>query len=207
MHPNPDFRKIPDNENLAFARERAFGTLSINAEPAPLLAHIPFVLNDAGTFVDLHLVRSNPIIRLLKQPMPAVISILGPDSYISPDWYGVQNQVPTWNYIAVHLRGTLSLLPQSDLEGILERLSNQFETRLAPKPIWTRAKMDQELLTKRMRMIVPLRLQIDDIQGTWKLAQNKPDSARIGSADAVATDGIGHETSTLAKYMRNPPNS
>lgn len=207
MHPNPDFRKIPDNENLAFARERAFGTLSINAEPAPLLAHIPFVLNDAGTFVDLHLVRSNPIIRLLKQPMPAVISILGPDSYISPDWYGVQNQVPTWNYIAVHLRGSLSLLPQSDLEGILERLSNQFETRLAPKPIWTRAKMDQELLTKRMRMIVPLRLQIDDIQGTWKLAQNKPDSARIGSADAVASDGIGHETSTLAKYMRNPPNS
>ncbi len=205
MHPNRIFRDTPDGKNIAFARERAFGTLSLNAENGPLLAHIPFVLNEDGTGLDLHLVRSNPIVNLLETPQNAVLSIMGPDSYISPDWYESPDQVPTWNYIAVQLRGTLSLLPQSDLGGILDQLSDQFETRLAPKPAWTSHKMDQDILAKRMKMIVPLRLNINDIQSTWKLGQNKPDQARKLSAEQVAKNSLGYETQLLAALMKNPP--
>ncbi|MGR3290529.1 MAG: FMN-binding negative transcriptional regulator [Paracoccaceae bacterium] len=205
MHPNPVFRSESEKTNLSFARNRAFGTLCISAEPVPQLAHVPFTINDAGTEVELHLVRSNPITRSITSSVPAVISVLGPDSYISPDWYGVPDQVPTWNYVAVHLRGTLSLLPGDELPGILDRLTAQFENQLKPKPVWTRDKISTDALGRMMRMIVPFRMLIDDVQGTWKLAQNKPDSARAGAAASVAVDGIGHEIKSLANLMRDIP--
>ena len=101
MHPNPIFRKESHERNLGFVQHRSFGALSINADPVPLLAHIPFQLTDDGTYLEAHLVRSNPIARALRDgERDAVIAVTGPDGYISPDWYGVENQVPTWNYVA-----------------------------------------------------------------------------------------------------------
>ena len=146
--------------------------------------------------------RSNPIARALTTSQPALLTVSGPDGYISPDWYGEDGQVPTWNYIAVHLRGQLQLLPQDDLRGVLERVSDEFETRLAPKPIWKIDKLSMDALDKMMRMIIPIRLDITSIDSTRKLGQNKPDSARLGAADGLATSNIGSELSALAQMMR-----
>lgn len=55
-----------------------------------------------------------------------------------------------------------------------------------------------------MRMIVPFTMSIDDAQGTWKLGQNKPDAARLGAADRVASHGIGEALELLADLMRDP---
>ncbi|MDE3122608.1 MAG: FMN-binding negative transcriptional regulator [Paracoccaceae bacterium] len=186
MHPNPAFRQTPISDNLAFAADRGFGTLCVNAPAGPLLSHVPFLLDGAGAEADLHLVRSNPIVALLKDPQPAVIAVTGPEGYISPDWYGVPDQVPTWNYVAVHLRGSLALLPDADLRPMLDRLSAEFEARLLPKTPWTSDKMTPGVMERMMRMIVPCRLTITDVQGTWKLSQNKPDAARFGAAEGVA---------------------
>lgn len=121
---------------------------------------------------------------------------------ISPDWYGTDGLVPTWNYLAVHIRGQLQLLPQDDILGVIERLPDEFESRLAPKPIWKTDKVPAEALAKMMRMIVPIRLDITSIDSTRKLGQNKPDSARAGAADGLETSNIGSERSTLAQMMR-----
>ena len=87
MHPNPAFRQDPREKNLAFARARGFGILSVNGPEGPLAAHIPFLLNDDASFAELHLARSNPIARATL-PAPALLAVAGPDAYISPDWYG-----------------------------------------------------------------------------------------------------------------------
>lgn len=205
MHPNPVFRKNSDAANIEFAASRGFGTLAINADPAPLLAHVPFIIDRDASTLNLHLVRSNPIVKLLKTPQPAVLSVTGPDSYISPDWYGTPDRVPTWNYVAVHLRGTLSLVAQHELADHLDELTARFEACLAPKPPWLATKLDPSKRKKMMRMIVPARLQITDIHGTWKLGQNKPVSARLSAAKGVVAGGIGHETQALATLMRDPP--
>lgn len=199
MHPNPAFRQDGTDRHLAFARDRAFGTLSVNAEGGPLLGHIPFLLADDGHSADLHLVRSNPIARL--GAVDAVIAVHGPDGYISPDWYGVDNQVPTWNYVAVHLRGRLEPQPHDTLIDLLTRQSAAFEARLDPKPPWMPHKMSEDALNRMMRMIAPFRLTITDVQGTWKLNQNKETAARLGAADSVE-DGLGQQLSELADLMR-----
>ncbi|WP_298805578.1 FMN-binding negative transcriptional regulator [uncultured Lentibacter sp.] len=205
MHPNPAFRTAETVENLAFARAQSFGLLSLSTEGAPLVSHIPFQLSQDGTQAELHLVRSTEITRALTAPAPARLIIQGPHSYISPDWYGLPDQVPTWNYVAVHLTGTLERLPDTALEGVLARLSAQFEARLAPKPAWRMDKMTPDVLAKMMRQIVPFRLLIETVEGTWKLGQNKPDAARLGGADGAAEAGLGLETAALAALMRSPP--
>ncbi|RYH01685.1 FMN-binding negative transcriptional regulator [Salipiger sp. IMCC34102] len=201
MHPNPAFRGTDAQRSLAFARDRAFGTLCVNGDPVPHLAHVPFLLAENGKSADLHLVRSNPIARL--GMVPARLAVAGPDAYVSPDWYGLPDQVPTWNYVAVHLTGTLHPLSPDALRDLLDRETEHFEARLPKRP-WTTTKMTPLVLERMMRQIVPVRLAITDVDSTWKLGQNKPEAARRAAADRIA-DGHGQALDDLARLMRTPP--
>ncbi len=200
MHPNPAFRQAAADQNLSFARERGFGVLSVNGEAGPLLSHIPFLLAGDGKNADLHLVRSNPIARLGE--VEAVIAVSGPDGYVSPDWYGTDDQVPTWNYVAVHLRGRLEPLPHSGMLDMLDRQSAAYERRLLPKAPWTTSKMTPDALKRMLRQILPFRLHIREVTGTWKLNQNKSDDARRKAAQEMA-GGMGSELDLLAEWMRD----
>ena len=202
MHPNPVYHSADRQQNLDFARDRGFGVLALAGDGAPLLAHVPFVIAPDGESLELHLMRSNPMARALDRPKPAVLAISGPDGYVSPDWYGIADQVPTWNYVAVHLTGTLEPRPEAELRGLLDRLSATFEERLLPKPPWDSAKMDAGALARLMRMIVPARMRIEAVAGTWKLSQNKAGAVRLRAADHMAAQGIGAGTGDLAALMR-----
>lgn len=204
MHPNPSFRSTETTQSLAFARERGFGVIALSTDTAPLISHVPFLLSEDAAHADLHLVRSNPMARALREATPARLAVTGPDSYVSPDWYGIDDQVPTWNYIAVHLTGTLSPLPQDDLPDLLDQLSEHFEAQLLPKPPWTRDKMNPEAFDRMLRMIQPFRLQIDDVQSTWKLGQNKPVEARHAAARHMASQSVGSHTGEIAAMMQSP---
>lgn len=202
MHPNPTFRKETDARNLAFARDRGFGMLAVAGTGAPMLSHVPFLLAEDGAQAELHLVRSNPIARACKGATAARIAVSGPDSYVSPDWYGAEDQVPTWNYVAVHLIGHLEPLSSEALWDLLDRQSALFEEKLAPKPPWSTAKMSAGIMDRMLRAIAPFRLVIESIEGTWKLNQNKPDDVRRAAADGVAAYGLGQELALLSALMR-----
>jgi transcriptional regulator len=205
MHPNPAFRQADAARNLAFAAERGFGLLTL-ADPEggfPLAAHVPFVITEGGE-VEMHLVRSNPVARAVSEaPRPALLVVSGPDGYVSPEWYGAPDQVPTWNYVAVHLRGSLALAPHAGLRAHLDRLAARFEDPL-PHPSWTADKMDPEVRARMERAILPARLAIERIDGTWKLNQNKPEAARLGAAEKVIASS-GSELRALSALMTSPP--
>ena len=205
MHPNPAFRQETTAHNIEFARESGFGMLAASGADAPLLSHIPFLLSPDGMLAEFHLVRSNPIAAALKSgPLPARLAVLGPHGYVSPDWYGIDDQVPTWNYAAVHLTGEVRLGDDDTLRDLLDRQSAHFESRLAPKPEWTTAKMAPDALSRMMRQIVPCRMDVSQIDGTWKFSQNKPGSARLAAADHMEGYGYGSEIRLLAAMMRAP---
>ena len=54
-----------------------------------------------------------------------------------------------------------------------------------------------------MRMIVPFRLTVTGVDGTWKLGQNKPDAVRLSAAEEMAQNGIGSEITKVARMMRD----
>lgn len=208
MHPNPAFRQTPAADNLHFARHRGFGVLSVNGAEGPLAAHVPFLLSADGTSAELHLARSNPIARA-QMPAAAVLILSGPDAYVSPDWYGpheaVPDQVPTWNYVAVHLRGTLSPLPPEALRPHLDALSAEHEGRIAGKAPWTSSKMSDGAMERMMRMVLPFRLSVTATDGTWKLNQNKTPEIRARAAAALAAGDS--DAAALAALIRALPDA
>ena len=203
MHPNRVFRREPPESALELARGRGFGVFTVAGPEGVVAAHAPFVL-DGERRVLAHLVRANLLARHLGNgPARALLIVSGPDGYVSPDWYGESQLVPTWNYVAVHLRGELRLLDDAALRPILERLSATFESRLAPKPPWKTNKVDDGLLARMMRQIIPIELSVDTVDSTFKLNQNRSDLARAGAAAALAVGGTpGMETRALAARMQ-----
>lgn len=206
MHPNPAFRGAEAAQNLAFAKERGFGVLTLAGPDGPVASHLPFVMDEAKGVLSAHIVKSNPIWRILRAgAAPALMVVSGPDGYVSPDWYGEPEQVPTWNYVAVHLSGSLRLLDDEVMRPHVDALSSEFEARLAPKPVWTAEKMSEEALTRMMRMLAPIELAVEAIEGTWKLNQNKSEAARRGAAASIGTSPIGTNLTELAAHMADPP--
>lgn len=204
MHTNPAFRPDAEARARADAADRAFGVLTVVGPDGILASHVPIIVGER--VVSAHLVRSNPIARLLRDgPVSALFVVSGPDGYISPDWYEEDDLVPTWNYVAIHLRGTLTAQPPEALRPHLEALSATLEAHLLPKKPWTMDKNRPETLDKLMRTLVPVEMTIDTVESTYKLNQNRSDTARGSAADKVAMAPLGHEAQALAAMMRDPP--
>lgn len=201
MHPNPAFRRVDARQSLDLVRARSFGILVAQSADGPLASHIPFLLSDDGSVVEFHLVRNSAMARAIAKGAAVRLIVEGPEGYISPDWYGVADQVPTWNYVAVHLVGDARLTPEDGFRDLLDRLSAHFEARLLPKKPWTSDKMTEGVMKRMMRGIVPCAMQVSDLQSTWKLGQNKTEDVRAGAAAGLEGQG----NTDLAKLMRNPP--
>ena len=181
MHPSRAFVWDDRDAMLAFAAETSFCTI---AADGPLIAHAPVVVSGPDR-LRFHLSRSNRAAAAFDGKR-AILSFLGPEAYVSPDWYGSADQVPTWNYLAVEAEGPLRRLDEAELSDLLDTLSAEHERRLAPKPDWTRAKMSPGRFEAMLKAIVGFEMDIEALRGTRKLGQNKAESERHGAADGLA---------------------
>lgn len=122
MHPSKSYRSTPEEVNLVFAERRGFGVWVISGKPeadnnAPVISTAPFYMThsnkeDEYPIVKAHFMKDNPIVQRLRDEPDTVINctiiVSGPDGYVSPDWYDLNDQVPTWDYVTVHLKGIFS---------------------------------------------------------------------------------------------------
>lgn len=200
MHPAPAFHVADQARLLARLAERPFVTIAASPDGRPRIAHAPVVVRRLpdGLAIDFHLSRSNALAPFLAEGFRAVLASLGPDAYISPDWYGSADQVPTWNYLSVEAEGPVAILDDAGLIAQLDALSAQEEARLAPKLPWTRAKMTPGVVDRMVRGIVGARLTVERLEGISKLGQNKSAADRAG---AIA--GLGDHP--VARLMENGP--
>ncbi len=137
--------------------------------------HIPFVLDrERGPLGALraHFARNNPLSQL-EEGAEIMVVFQGPHSYITPEDYVTPIHFPTWCYSAVHAYGKLRWLAGEELDRQLERLIANQEARFAPRAPWTLARAPEDLYQEFRRMIVGLELVIEDLQGCFKLNQNK----------------------------------
>ncbi|MBB6123878.1 FMN-binding negative transcriptional regulator [Sphingobium subterraneum] len=203
MHPDAAFRWDDLASLTDFVSVHSFGMLFASTPEGPRVAHVPVTWLDERRDemrLGFHLSRNNGLVRHLEGSR-ALFVANGPHGYVSPDWYNAADQVPTWNYVSVELEGSVSTLPPDDLPLLLDRLSGENEARLAPKPSWTRARMDTEKFTRMLGGIVGYELRVDQWRGTRKLGQNKPVALRTSVADAL--EAVGNDA--LAALMREGP--
>lgn len=199
MHPNAAFRWDDRDAMRAFAAEIGFGMLFLTTPDGPRVAHVPFVFLDEDR-IAFHLARGNAITKYL-DGAETLFVVNGPDGYISPDWYGIDDQVPTWNYVALELQGMARKMDEAALIAQADVLSETNERRLLPKPMWTRDKMPDGLFDKMLRGITGFELEITAWRSTVKLGQNKSIEVRMAAADGAEVAG----NRAIAHLMRNLP--
>ena len=199
MHPHPDFRWEDRAELRGFAEQIGFGALFAATPDGPRVAHLPVVFL-GETQLGFHIARGNGIVRHL-DGQTALFVVQGPDAYISPDWYGLPDQVPTWNYLSVELEGTVRKMGRDALIAQVDLLSAAHEGGLAPKAPWTRDKMTPGYFERLLGGITGFTMDITGWRGTKKLGQNKHEAARAAVAEAL--DARGQRA--MAHLMREMP--
>lgn len=184
MHPNRTFQWTDEAEMLAFVAQVSFATICVDG---PALVHAPVLVAGPDRLL-FHVARGNRAAARLEGAR-AIASVLGPDSYVSPDWYGTADQVPTWNYLAVEAEGPLRRIGEEELVALLDGLGAAHEARLAPKPEWTRGKMTPGRFEGLLKAITGFEMRIEALRGTRKLGQHKRPGERERVADALAELG------------------
>jgi transcriptional regulator len=189
----PSFYAITEpSESLAIAAERRFGVVIAADGGVPEAAHVPFVLDTAASdrpCLRFHLARGNGLLGPIAAGARLLMVVSGPDCYVSPDWYRAEDQVPTWNYVAVHLGGHGRILDAGELSDQVDALSAMNEARLAPKRPWTSAKMTPRRREGMLRAIVGVEMTVETVEGKRKLSQNKSTADRAGVVDALRARG------------------
>ena len=156
-----------------FMRQFSFATLVTHHEGAPYASHLPFLLAEThGPLGALraHTASKNPQWRDLAAGQQALVIFLGPHSYVSPSWYRKRQNVPTWNYTAVHAYGTARILsPQETLQSLLD-LAHLHEA--GNEPAWSFNPQDS-WIRDMLSEIVGFEISIDRLEGKFKLSQNR----------------------------------
>jgi transcriptional regulator len=181
-------------QQLDLIERFSFGALTTVTAGRIRTSHIPFLLDrGAKPALSAHLERANPHWAELAGATDLLVSFVGPHAYISPTWYGSPNQVPTWNYMAIEVRGRVQMLEdQAQRLDLVDRLSALHERNL-PEP-WRTDKLDAERRNVLLDAIVAFRIDIDSIEAKAKLGQNRsPAEIRSAAGQLIRRDSRSAE--------------
>lgn len=188
MYAQPAFR-THQAVALAFAAARGFGLVTACDGGRPVASPLPFLLIEKDgemPRVQFHVARGNPLAALAERGGTWLVAVQGPDTYISPDWYASEEQVPTWLYETVHLSGPVSVIPPAHMPAHLDALSAKFESWLKPKPPWTMEKVSPGRRDMLLKLIVGMEMKVESVEGSFKLNQHKSDADNVSVARALA---------------------
>ncbi len=184
-----------------FIEQNSFGLLVSQVDGLPFAAHLPFLLDrSAGPHGSLvgHMARANPQGPQIEgQTVLAVFS--GPHAYISPTWYEAENVVPTWNYAAVHVYGRARVI--EDREGLLaivQRSVAFYESGMA-RP-WT-VDPSSVFIERMLGQIIGFHIEIERLEGKWKMNQNHPVERRERVIRALREKG-GQDAEAVAEMVQ-----
>lgn len=171
------FAKTDPGTLKAFIAGHPFATLVTGAGEEPKVSHIPmYCVEEAGAdYLVGHLARANDHWRSLDGAGRKSTAVFhGPHAYISAAWYGTRNVVPTWNYVAVHVTGTLRTVGDGELADMLDMMIRRHE---GDAGAFAR-NLDDQVRDALSKQIVGVKLAVDRMDGKWKLSQNKDAEAR-----------------------------
>ena len=189
-------------------RETRLVTLVTLGSEGMEASHVPILLDEEeGPFgvIRGHLARANPQWRRASAETPALVRFLGPDAYVSPNWYATKREtgkvVPTWNYLAIHAYGRVEFFEDAErLRAIVTSLTQRHEGR-REKP-WAVSDAPEDYIQAQLRGIIGFRLPIDRLEGKWKLSQNRPEADRRGVIEGLEGEG-GALESAIAQRMKD----
>ena len=165
------------NENTdavrAFIVENGFAVLVNRVGGRFWATHIPLILDKNENGQDIlfgHISKANNQWKEFERNEEVLAIFSGPDAYVSSSWYDHEN-VPTWNYLAVHVYGKIQIIEGEILKNRMRKLVDKYESNMQ-NPV-SIDRMSKDYVEKEMRGIVGFEIEITDIQAAMKLSQNR----------------------------------
>ena len=181
------FQEDDVNKLLAFMQANSFATLVSIAQGEPCASHIPLVatLKDNAITLTGHLAKPNPQWQAFDQAESLAI-FTGPHAYISPTLYEQRENVPTWNYIAVHAYGrpqplTLDKAPER-MAGMIDDMVNAYEATYEQH--WH--SLSEQYRSQMMNGIIGFEMAVTRLEGKYKLSQNRSKTDQENVAESLS---------------------
>jgi len=176
-------------------------TLVVMTSHGMVANHIPLLAEGDG-FIG-HVALANPLHHDVTPDMPALAIFTAADWYVSPNWYPSKAQthraVPTWNYSAVHVHGTLEFShAESEKRRVVSKLTTHFESQTNGAGGWRMGDAPGDFLKDKLANIVAFRLHVTRIEAKAKLNQNRSHDDVQGVAGEFEKRG----NAGLARAMR-----
>jgi transcriptional regulator len=186
MHPNPLFRSEDRALLEALIDEVGFGMVFMTTPDGPRVAHTPLLSTGDGA-IQFHLARGNGLTKWL-DGASALVTVNGPDAYVSPRWYADRATVPTWDYVALELEGRVRRMDADGLEALLHSLIARHEGRLGGEQ-WRAEETPPDMWRKLFGGIVGFEMEVLAWRPTLKLSQNKSAADREAIAAGLGASG------------------
>lgn len=203
----PLFRETRPEILHAAIRAHPLAHLVSAHEGEVIATPVPLLLETTGQTPRLigHLARANPYARA--RPGRALAIFSGPEAYITPSWYAAKREhgkvVPTWNYVVVHVRGALTWLDDAaEIRRVVEALTAAHEGK-RPAP-WAVSDAPADFIADQLKAIVGFALSIEEIEGKWKMSQNRPAADRAGVIAGLRAEG-GEDVADLVSAFALRP--
>ncbi|MAL78958.1 MAG: transcriptional regulator [Sneathiella sp.] len=187
MYVPPHFAAPGKETLIRLLPTASFATLvSIGEEGRPVATHLPFCYDETrgenGTLI-AHMARANPHGNILERG-EALVIFQGPHVYISPSYYATEINVPTWNYVAVHVYGRPKIIEDpAKVRHLLDRLTHENEKDMENP--WRADQLDDRRLKGLMQGIIAFEIPLSRIEGKAKLGQNKSAVDQAGVEEAI----------------------
>lgn len=179
MYIPPKYRNEDPVAIRSFVERHAFGILVSQGEPTPMATHLPLELIAAepGHWVlNGHFARANPQWKTIADGQQVLCIFNGPHSYVSSSWYQ-DEEVPTWNYMAVHLTGTYRTQSETELWASLHQMVDKYEAD-SETPL-SLHDLSEKIL-RQVRGIVGFTITVTRLEAAFKLSQGREaDHGRI----------------------------
>ena len=179
MYPPQKHQDNEINHMVDVIKTYPLATLISVENNQPLITHLPLVYED-GKLIG-HIDIYNPQAELLKGNNDVTIIFAGPECYISPSIYAT-TQLPTWNYIKVHIRGKVKAIESK--VALKQSLITMTEFLEAPEHKYI-LEPDNPRLDKNLDYIKMFEIEITDWEGKFKLSQNKKPSDIIAAREEL----------------------
>ncbi len=182
----PEHFRVRDHaEALEFMRANPFVVLISSREEEPFATHVPVVIREDGERLILrgHVAKANPHWKYLEQQSRCLTIFHGPHAYVSTSNYVTRENVPTWNYGAVHVYGNARTYAEpEELLKMLHHLIPTFEAAYGGQ--WN--SMSEEYRARMLGHIIGFEIEVTEVEAKFKLSQNRTKEEQQNVIDCLA---------------------
>ncbi len=207
MYSLPYFKEPDEKVVREFIDKHPFAFVTgCDANNRPVATQLPVFLEEDGSRLILrgHMMKNTDHHKAFIHNRELLVVFTGPHAYVSATWYSDPHQASTWNYMSVHVRGTIRFLGDEELVDVLRKDTLYFENN-NPQSTTIYDNLSPEYTLHLMKAIVAFEIEVTAMENVFKLSQNRDKQSFLNIIEKLEVQG--GDSSKVAEEMRKRLNT